>query len=137
MRSLVDSRLEIDWFPDKERDNSGEAWGPLEGEVLVGLTLFFFFYTVLVSGFGVADTHVLFRLTPPEAPARTLVLASVVVGACSSLAPMLIGLGLERALASASQPLLVYHAFFAVAAGLQALAFLPLRGLDRAAVELG
>ena len=105
--------------------------------VLVGLTLFFFFYTVLVSGFGVADTHVLFRLTPPEAPARTLVLASVVVGACSSLAPMLIGLGLERALASASRPLFVYHAFFAVAAGLQALAFLPLRGLDRAAVEHG
>jgi len=105
--------------------------------VLVGLVLFFFLHNVLVSGFGVADTHVLFRLAPADAPTRTLVLASVVVGALSSLAPMLIGLGLERALASADSPLFVYHAFFAVAAVLQALAFLPLRGLDRAAVEFG
>ena len=35
VRSLVDSRLEIEWFPDKERDNAGEAWGPMEGEFIV------------------------------------------------------------------------------------------------------
>jgi hypothetical protein len=100
---------------------------------LVGLVLFFFLHSVLTAGFGVADTHVLFRLTPPEAPARTLVIASVVVGALSSVAPIVIGFGLDRAIASASRPLFVYHALFGGAALLQALAFLPLRGLDRAA----
>ncbi len=100
---------------------------------LMGLVLFFFLHAVLTAGFGVADTHVLFRLTPPEAPARTLVLASVVVGALSSVAPIVIGFGLDRFIASASDPLLVYHALFGGAAVLQALAFLPLRGLDHAA----
>jgi len=35
VRSLLDSRFEIEWFPDRERDNAGESWGPLTGEVLV------------------------------------------------------------------------------------------------------
>lgn len=100
---------------------------------LAALVFFFFLHSVLSAGFGVADTHVLFRLTPPEAPARTLVIASVVVGALSSLAPIAVGIGLDRAVASAAEPLFVYHALFAVAAVLQAFAFWPLRGLDQAA----
>jgi predicted MFS family arabinose efflux permease len=96
---------------------------------LAGLVAFFFFYTVLVSGFGVADTHVLFGLTPPEAPARTLVVASVVVGTLSSLAPIAIGFILEAGIESAAEPLFVYHVFFAAAAFVQAFAYLPLRGL--------
>lgn len=35
VRSLLDSRFEIEWFPDRERDNAGESWGPLAGEVLL------------------------------------------------------------------------------------------------------
>lgn len=35
VRSLVDSRFEIEYYPDYERDNAGETWGPLEGEVLL------------------------------------------------------------------------------------------------------
>ncbi len=34
-RSLMDARLEIDWFPDHQRDNAGVPWGPLEGEILL------------------------------------------------------------------------------------------------------
>ena len=35
VRSVADARLEIEWFPEKERDNAGEAWGPLQGELLL------------------------------------------------------------------------------------------------------
>jgi len=100
---------------------------------LVGLIAFFFLHAVLVAGFGVADTHVLFRLTPAEAPARTLVVTSVVGGAVSSVAPIVVGFGLDRAIANAPDPLFVYHALFGVVAVIQAFAFWPLRGLDRAA----
>ena len=98
---------------------------------LVGLVAFFFLYSVLTSGFGVADTHVLFGLTPPEAPTRMLVIAAVVVSVLSSLAPLLTGFVLEQLLATAEDRLVVYHGFFAGAAILQALAFLPLRGFRR------
>ncbi len=101
--------------------------------MLVLVMLFFFLHAVLTAGFSVADTHVLFRLTPPEAPARTLVIANVVVGALSSVAPVVVGFALDYAIESASRPLLVYHGLFAGAALLQALVFLPMRGLDREA----
>ena len=96
---------------------------------LLLLTGFFFGNAVLASGFGVAETHVLFRLTPPEAPARTLVISAVVVGSLASLAPVLVGFGLERALSETSDSLGVYHRFFVGAALLRAFAFLPLRRL--------
>ena len=98
---------------------------------LVGLIAFFFLYTVLASGFGVADTHVLFALTPPEAPARMLVIAAVVRHSFSGLAPILSGIALDRLLETAEAPLGVYHVFFAILAVSQALCFLPLRGFRR------
>jgi hypothetical protein len=94
---------------------------------LAGLIGFFFLHSVLASGFGVADTHVLFGLTPPEAPTRTLVIASVVVRGLSGIAPITVGLSLDFFLSAGETPLVVYHAFFAVAAVLQALSFWPLR----------
>ena len=84
-----------------------------------------------VSGFGVADTHVLFALTPPEAPARMLVIAAVVRHSFSGLAPILSGIVLDRLLETAEAPLGVYHVFFAILAVSQALCFLPLRGFRR------
>ena len=100
---------------------------------LVGLIAFSFLHTVLASGFGVADTHVIFGLSPPEAPARMLVIGAVVTHSLSGLAPILSGIALDALLETAGAPLRVYHAFFAVAALAQALCFLPLRGFRRLA----
>ena len=92
------------------------------------LIAFFFCFSVLTAGFGVADTHVLFGLAPEAAPARTLVIAGVVVTLLGSLAPLAVGFVLEQALAGReSGRLLVYHGFFVAAAAAQASAFLPLR----------
>ncbi len=101
------------------------------GGLLAGMVVFFFAHAVLASGHGVADTRVLFELAPPEAPARTLVIASVAVHSIAGLAPILGGLLLDGLLASAPAPLAVYHGFFAVAGLLQALSFLPLRAFRR------
>ena len=58
----------------------------------------------------------------------------------ASLPSMCIGLTLDRVLTNTPEPLFVYHAcmhvFFAVAASFQALAFLPLRGLDHSTREI-
>lgn len=64
---------------------SGGAVSPLS------MVLWFFGLSVLSSGFGVADTQLLFGLTPAGAPARTLVLGAVVVGLCAGAAPILAG----------------------------------------------
>jgi len=103
---------------------------------LIGLIGFFFLHTVLASGFGVADTHVIFGLTPPEAPARMLVIAQVVTHSFSGLAPIFSGIALDWLLETAETPLLVYHGFFAVVALSQALCFLPLRGFRRVSDEI-
>jgi Na+/melibiose symporter-like transporter len=94
---------------------------------LVGVVLFFAGVYALAAGFGVADTHVLFRLAPPEAPARMLVVAQVASHVLGGLPPIAVGFLLERALEGAVSRLAVYDVFFASAAVLQALAFLPLR----------
>jgi Na+/melibiose symporter-like transporter len=93
---------------------------------------FFFAQSVLAAGFGVADTRVLFELTPPESPAPTIVLSSVAIGVACGLAPFAAGLALDSLLAHASEPLAVYRGYFLVAAALQALSFLPLRIFKRA-----
>jgi hypothetical protein len=49
------------------------------GPLMVGL---FFPLAVLNAGFGVADTHVLFRLGPLRAPTRLLVVADVTSSFC-------------------------------------------------------
>jgi MFS family permease len=95
------------------------------------LVAFFFLHSLLASGFGVADTRVLFELAPEHAPSRALVLASVSVGAIAGLTPALAGVALEAALGSASDGLAVYRGFFLLLGLLQALAFLPLRGFGR------
>lgn len=98
--------------------------GPGTLALLIG---FFFANAVLTAGFGVADTHVLFRLTPPDAPARTLVICAVTASAVASLAPVVVGFTLEILLARSEDSLGVYHAFFVVAALVRLPAFLPLR----------
>ncbi len=94
---------------------------------LIGVSLLFAGLYALSAGFGVADTHVLFRLVPAHAPARMLVVAQVASHVIGGLPPIAVGLLLEHALAGSSSRLGVYDTFFAVAALLQALAFLPLR----------
>jgi MFS family permease len=104
--------------------------GPAAVPLMVG---WFFGISVLASGHGVADTHVLFSLTPPEAPARTLVLGAVGVGVVVAIAPVLAGALLDAWLPAAggSGALDVYRAFFALAGGLLLLALVPLARLAR------
>jgi hypothetical protein len=98
---------------------------------------FFFCYSILSVGFGMADTHVLFRLTPVESPARTLVAASVSVGLAAAIVPFVVGLGLERGLEATSDRLLVYHVFFAIAASIQSITWWPTRGFGPDGFEAG
>jgi hypothetical protein len=93
---------------------------------------FFFLHSVLGAGYGVSDTRVLFELAPPEAPARMLVVGGALTGLALGIAPMIAGALLDPLLARAADPLAVYHGFFWVAAGLQAVSFLPLRIFQRA-----
>ena len=109
---------------------AAEVREPTGGTLMI-LIAFFFMQAVLISGFGVADTHVLFGIAPPHAPARTLVVAQVIVSVVAGLAPWLVGFALEHWLHQADDPLHVYRMFFTAAAVLQALAFLPLRGFRR------
>ncbi|MDG2051717.1 MAG: hypothetical protein P8M78_16310 [Myxococcota bacterium] len=96
---------------------------------LLGLVGFFFAFSALTAGFGVADTHVLFRLTPPEAPARMLVIALTVSAVLGSSAPLLAGVALEHWLSDPeTDGLVVYHSFFLIAAAVQGCVFWPLRG---------
>jgi Na+/melibiose symporter-like transporter len=89
---------------------------------------FFFFYAGLAAGFGMADTHVLFKLTPVESPARILVAAAVSVGLVAAVVPLVVGLSLEVGLETTSDRRLVYHVFFAIAALIQAINWWPTRG---------
>ncbi len=91
---------------------------------------FFFVYSVLSAGFGVADTNVLFRLTPPEAPAPTLVAANVIESVLSGITPLLVGITID-ALLTPETALRVYHGFFLLAALAQLAALLPLRRFTR------
>lgn len=96
---------------------------------------FFFVHAVLASGYGVAETQLLFELTPPEAPAQRLVAADVIVHVISAGGPLLAGLTLDALLSRTDAPLAVYHGFFTIAAVLQAASFLPLRGFARPAAR--
>jgi hypothetical protein len=95
--------------------------------LLAGMVAFFLVHSVLASGHGVADTHVLFELTPPDAPARTLVIAAVLSALLGGLAPIAVGATLDVLLDGAANRLDVYRGFFALAAVLQAGSFWPLR----------
>lgn len=95
------------------------------------MLLFFFGFSSLSAGFGVADTQVLFQLTPVAAPARTLVISGVITNGFRALAPVVVGIALEIALSRVEDRISVYHGFFATMAVLQTIAFLPLRGFTR------
>jgi len=97
----------------------------------LGMVGFFFGLSALQAGFDVANTHVLFGLAPEASPARMIVVAQVTEYGVASAAPILVGSLLDRWLEGSTAPLAVYHAFFAVAALLVALAFLPLRRFRR------
>jgi predicted MFS family arabinose efflux permease len=106
--------------------------GTADGSTVALMVLWFFALSVLASGFGVADTHLLFALAPAHAPARSLVLGTVVVGLTSGITPVLAGLALDALLPpTGGGGLTVYRGFFAVMGVLQAAAFLPL-GFRRA-----
>jgi MFS family permease len=92
---------------------------------------FFFLLAVLNSGFGVADTHVLFGLAPDREPTPTLVVADVTTSLAYGAGPLLAGLLLGEALDAGREPELAYRVLFYAAAALTALAPLPLRGLRR------
>jgi predicted MFS family arabinose efflux permease len=98
---------------------------------VAGLTAFFFAAAVLRSGFGVADTHVLFELAPEDAPASLIVVATAMTYLPRGVAPLAVGFLLDRLLAAGAAPLTTYHGLFVAAAALQALVFLPLRGFGR------
>jgi hypothetical protein len=99
-----------------------------DDSAFLGAMLFFFGYAILAAGFGMADTHVLFKLTPVESPARILVAAAVSVGLIASIVPLAVGFGLELGLGATSDRRLVYHVFFVIAAVVQAVNWWPSRG---------
>lgn len=92
---------------------------------------FFFAHSVLSAGYAVADTRLLFELAPPEAPSKVLVVTAVIEGTICGISPAIAGAVLDPLLARAAEPLPVYHGFFAVAAVLMSLSFLPLRVFRR------
>lgn len=100
---------------------------------VAGFAGFFFVAAVLRAGFGVADTHVLFDLAPEDAPASLIVVATALTYLPRGLAPLGVGLVLERALVAGASPLAAYHTLFACAALLQLLVYLPLRSFGRGA----
>jgi MFS family permease len=103
------------------------ALAPVAALDVAWTSLWFGVLAFLTAGFGVADTHLVFELTPPEAPARTLVLAAVATGLAAGGGPLLAGAVLD-VLLPAGDPageLRTYRGFFAVLAGIQACALLP------------
>jgi MFS family permease len=103
------------------------ALAPLAALDVAWTSLWFFVFALLAAGFGVADTHLVFELTPPEAPARTLVLAAVATGLAAGAGPLLAGAALDVVLPAGdpAAELRTYRGFFAVLAGIQACALLP------------
>lgn len=98
---------------------------------VVPMVAFFFLLNIFAAGFGVADTHVLFGLTPVHAPTRFLVVADVTSSLIYGVAPFLAGIGLGAALAGGVAPLLAYRVLFVVAAVATVLALVPLRAFRR------
>jgi hypothetical protein len=106
------------------------ALAPISSLDVAWTSLWFFALSLLTAGFEVADTHLLFALTPAEAPARTLVLAAVATGLAAGLAPLLAGSALDAILpGDPDGALRVYRGLFAVLALGMASALLPTRGL--------
>jgi hypothetical protein len=88
---------------------------------------FFFVFTALAAGFGVADTHVLFGLAPEREATATLVIADVMTSLAYGAAPFLVGVALDFAIAAGADPTTAYRWVFAGAGAVMAFAPLPLR----------
>jgi predicted MFS family arabinose efflux permease len=88
---------------------------------------FFFVFNALAAGFGVADTHVLFGLSPERDATATLVIADVATSLAYGAAPFLVGIALDLAIGGGADPTASYRVLFAVAALVMACAPLPLR----------
>lgn len=86
-----------------------------------------FTISLLAAGFDVADTRVLFAMTPPDTPARLLVPTTVAKSLLSGMLPLLAGLGLESALSGGAAPHVAYPALFALLAAGLVIALVPLR----------
>jgi Na+/melibiose symporter-like transporter len=72
----------------------------------------FFAMSLLASGFDVADTRVLFALTPAETPARLLVPTTVVKAMVSGGLPLVAGFALEAAIGQGLDRIAVYCGLF-------------------------
>lgn len=101
------------------------AAGP--GASLAAMIAFFFVFVALASGFGVADTHVLFGLSPEREATPTLVIADVTANLAYGAAPFLVGIALDRVIAGGVEPVAAYRTLFVGAALVMALSPLPLR----------
>jgi Na+/melibiose symporter-like transporter len=97
---------------------------------LAPMVAIFFALSMLSAGFGVADTHLLFSITPTHAPSRHLVVANVTTSTLSGLAPVAAGFLLEQAL-RVTTPLVAYQGLFVGAASLAFLSLVPLRHFRR------
>jgi MFS family permease len=96
------------------------------------MVLWFLTHSILISGFGVADTQIVFHLAPEHAPARTIVVAATMSGLLAGLMPVLAGAGLDTALpADPSLGLPVYRNFLFGMALLQAAVCIPVLGRGR------
>jgi len=98
---------------------------------LVAMIAFFFVFVALASGFGVADTHVLFGLAPERDATPTLVVADVTTSLAYGAAPFLVGVALDAAIAAGADATSAYRTLFAAAALSMMLAPIPLRGFGR------
>jgi predicted MFS family arabinose efflux permease len=101
------------------------------GASLLAMIGFFFVFVALASGFGVADTHVLFGLAPERDATATLVVADVTTSLAYGAAPFLVGVALDAAIANGIDATSAYRTLFAAAALVMLLAPLPLRGFRR------
>ncbi|MGH0037006.1 MAG: MFS transporter [Myxococcota bacterium] len=89
--------------------------------------LVFFGMALLASGFDVADTRVLFGMTPDDTPARLIAPTTVANGLLRGTLPLLAGLALEQGLGAGAAPAEAYRGLFSVLAVLQVAALWPLR----------
>ena len=94
---------------------------------LLAMVFFFFVFVALAAGFGVADTHVLFGLSPEQEATPTLVIADVTTSLAYGAAPFLTGVALDLAITAGADPTSAYRVLFAIAGVATALAPIPLR----------
>ncbi len=116
------------------------VFAALSGEMALATAVgVFFCVSLLASAFDVADTRVLFALTPPERPAQLLVPTTVIKAMVSAALPLAAGFGLESAIERGFDATVAYSSLFlALSVGI-ALGYLPLirfrRGGSRGDVD--